>query len=190
MLFFLFIVKNYFMKKILFVIIPIIICLVVINFCLVPNSSVLSNSDYLRIHIRANSNTEIDQGVKYKIKDELVNFLAPKLSNCTTKKEVVDLIETEKILLENTADKVLLENGFQYKSKIKIDSEMFPTRSYNGYTLESGIYDAMIVELGEAEGNNWWCVIYPPLCFVNVSSTSSSAVVYKSKILEIIKQFF
>mgnify|MGYP002521854701 CR=1 FL=1 len=80
--------------------------------------------------------------------------------------------------------------GLNYKSNIKIDREVFPTRTYEGYTLESGIYDAIIVELGSAKGNNWWCVIYPPLCFTNYSSANNQSVVYKSKIWGIIKQFF
>lgn len=149
-----------------------------------------NNADYLRIHIRANSNSEIDQEVKYKIKDEFVSYLTPKIALCTSKHDVVNLINIEHNKLVNLADTVLKDNGFNYTSNILIRSEMFPTRNYEGYTLESGVYDALIVELGEAQGNNWWCVIYPPLCFTNYSSNNLSSVVYKSKIWEIIKKFF
>ena len=149
-----------------------------------------TNADFLRIHIRANSNDDIDQEVKYKIKDEFIDYLTPKIAFCTSKNDVVMLLNKEKDNLKNMADLVLKDSGFDYVSNIKLKSEMFPTRTYDGYTLQSGIYDAVIVELGKAEGNNWWCVIYPPLCFTNYSNTSSLGVVYKSKILEIIKQFF
>ena len=59
---------------------------------------------------------------------------------------------------------------------------------YNSTVLESGVYDAVIVNLGEAKGNNWWCVVYPPLCFVN--ETNNNSIIYKSKLLELIKKFF
>ena len=180
------------MKKFFVFLITIIIFLVGIglHYNINKNDSNLTNADYLRIHIRANSNDEVDQQVKYKIKDEFVNFLTPKLSNCETKQDVVDLIICEKNNLENLADDMLANNGFEYKSKVLVRQEMFPTRDYDGYTLQSGVYDALIVELGKAEGNNWWCVIYPPLCFTNFSAQNSHNVVYKSKIVEIIKKFF
>lgn len=150
----------------------------------------LQNADYLRIHIRANSNSTQDQNIKYEIKDAMVEFLTPKIAVCETKQQVVDVISNSKQQLENLANNLLKQKGFNYCANIKIDSEVFPTRTYEGYTLESGIYDAIIVELGSATGNNWWCVLYPPLCFVNYSGDNSQNIVYKSKIWEIIKQFF
>lgn len=187
-------VKNYVMKKIF--IACIILILVFSLYGIISNcqdiigEKKLSSADYLRIHIRANSNEEFDQNIKYKIKEKYVEFLTPKIAFCASKQNVVDMVNEEKINLQNLADDVLKQYGFEYQSKVSIKSEMFPTRTYEDYTLESGVYDALIVELGEAKGNNWWCVIYPPLCFTNYSSTNSTSVVYKSKILEIIKKFF
>ena len=182
------------MKKVFLISLCLVILLSV--FGIVFNSQVqvltrnLTIADYLRIHIKANSNAEVDQNIKYQIKEEYIDFLTPKLAFCNCKQDVVDLVNKEKNNLENLADSILQENGFEYKSNVSIKSEMFPTRTYEDVTLESGVYDALIVELGEAKGNNWWCVIYPPLCFTNYSATNSTSVVYKSKILEIIKQFF
>ena len=62
---------------------------------------------------------------------------------------------------------ILRQKGFNYVSNVKINNEYFPSRTYENTTLESGYYDAVIIELGEAKGDNWWCVMYPPLCFVN-----------------------
>ena len=79
----------------------------------------------------------------------------------------------------------MLKNaGFNYHSKVAVRNELFPTRVYGDFTLEEGFYDALIVELGEAKGDNWWCVVYPPLCF-----TGTENIKYKSKILEIINSF-
>lgn len=179
------------MKKFLIVLILLVCSLVTIGFCFNNYGNVENeNNDYLRIHIRANSNSEVDQEIKYKIKDKFVDFITPKIAFCTTKNDVINLINLESENLEELANSILQDAGFDYFAKLKIKSEMFPTRTYEGYTLESGIYDALIVELGEAKGNNWWCVIYPPLCFTNYSSSNLAGVVYKSKIWEIIKKFF
>lgn len=178
------------MKSIVTVCLCAIFVIVVMGLVFTPNNNTLTNADYLRIHIRANSNLEQDQNVKYKIKDKLVDYLTPKIANCTNKQQVVDMINENRCQLENITNNLLKEDGFNYVAHIKIDTEMFPTRTYEGYTLQSGVYDAIIVELGSAIGNNWWCVVYPPLCFVNYSNNSVQNVVYKSKIWEIIKQFF
>lgn len=139
--------------------------------------------DYLRLHIRANSNLEIDQKMKYDIKSMLVDFLTPYLCDVSSKEEAVNKITGMTYLLEAKCDEMLKEKGFSYLSNIKINNEYFPTRTYDNTTLESGYYDAVIVELGEAEGDNWWCVMYPPLCFVN-KNNSNSQIKYKSKIVE------
>lgn len=183
------------MKKMLMFFVFIICGLVVVGIVFNQNGVTktnrsLSNSDYLRIHVRANSNSDEDQRVKYAVKNAVVDFLTPKIAECHTKSDVEAIIQKNKFEIESLADSILEQNGFEYKSNVKINAEMFPTRAYDDVVLESGIYDAVIVELGSALGNNWWCVIYPPLCFTNYSSQNSLGVVYKSKILEIIRQFF
>ena len=87
-------------------------------------------------------------------------------------------------------NKLLKQKGFNYVANVKINNEYFPTRTYSNTTLESGYYDAVIVELGSAEGDNWWCVMYPPLCFVpSKTDTSNGNVVFRLKILDIIKNW-
>ena len=142
------------------------------------------NELFLRIHVRANSNEENDQEVKYLIKDKLVCYLTPLIANCRTKSDAVSVITLKSNSMKNVIDQILQDNGFSYASKIIIRKESFPTRVYDGVTLESGYYDAVIVELGKAQGDNWWCVVYPPLCF-----TVGENVRYKSKILELIQEF-
>ena len=151
-------------------------------------ASVNKNSDsveYLRIHIRANSNREVDQDVKYLVKTAIVDYLTPIVANCHDKESAVKAINENKSHLEKVADKVLKEKGFDYNSKVVVRNELFPTRVYGDYTLEEGFYDALIVNLGKAQGDNWWCVVYPPLCFTG----NQTQIKYKSKILEIIKEF-
>jgi stage II sporulation protein R len=68
-------------------------------------------------------------------------------------------------------------------------NEKFPTRSYDGFVLEGGFYDALIIKLGAGEGDNWWCVVYPPLCFLEAEYTDGQGIKYKSKIFEIIENW-
>ena len=144
-----------------------------------------ADTDYLRIHVRANSNSQTDQSVKYIVKDEVVRFITPYAAQCTDKKKAVKIISEILPEIEKVCDRVLKENGFSYKSKASVRAEEFPTRVYGDLTLESGIYDALIVELGSGTGDNWWCVIYPPLCF----TSGTASVQYRSAIWDIINKF-
>ena len=140
---------------------------------------------YLRVHIRADSNEAEAQAVKYKVRDEVVAYLTPIVASCETKAEAMEKIEKSLGGIERTATGVLRKNGFSYGARASVRREEFPTRVYDGVTLDAGVYDALILELGSGKGDNWWCVVYPPLCF-----TGAQNVVYKSKIAEIIKNFF
>ena len=143
------------------------------------------HTEYLRIHIRANSNQAIDQSVKYEIKEKIVEYLTPYIAECDTRKKAETLLVDRLENIEQVADAVLFSKGFNYKSKADVKDEKFPTRTYDELTLPAGEYRALIVELGDGKGDNWWCVVYPPLCFVG----EGTGYVYKSKILEIINQF-
>lgn len=173
------------MKK--FIVLIIAVILVAIIGLSLPTEK--SNYEYLRLHIRANSNTEIDQNIKYEIKNELVKFLTPYLCQVESKEGAINTINSMKVLLQSKCDEILKDKGFKYTSNIKINNEYFPTRNYDNVTLSAGYYDAVIVELGEAEGDNWWCVMYPPLCFVN-KFENSMQINYKSKIAEWFSSIF
>ena len=84
----------------------------------------------------------------------------------------------------------MIANGFNYGCKAYIDAENFPTRSYDDVVLEAGVYDALILNLGSGKGDNWWCVVYPPLCFIGGNDNGQNNIVYRSKLLEIIEDFF
>ena len=95
--------------------------------------------------------------------------------------KIIVNVNKEKVNMQNIGKKVLKENGFNYSVNVKIANEYFPTRTYNNTTLESGYYDAVIVELGDAVGDNWWCVMYPPLCFVG-KNTNENKITFKSRL--------
>ena len=91
--------------------------------------------------------------------------------------------------MELICNQKLLAQNFSYTAKVKINNEYFPARTYENTTLEAGFYDAVIVELGSSAGDNWWCVMYPPLCFVN-KNENNKQIKYKSKIAEWFKSVF
>ena len=167
-------------------VIVVLILLLIIGASFLPTAEV--EYDYLRLHIRANSNSEIDQNIKYEIKDELVEFLTPYFCNVTSKNEAVEIVNNLKEKMSEICVDILRKNGFNYSANVKINNEYFPTRTYSNTTLESGYYDAVIVELGCAEGDNWWCVMYPPLCFI--TRENQTEITFKSKIVEWFKSLF
>lgn len=142
-------------------------------------------TDYLRIHVRANSNEQVDQDVKYKVKDAVVEFITPYAAQCVDKQTAMQVIGSVLDGIEEVCDSVLRQNGFSYTSRAQIRTEEFPTRVYGDLTLDAGLYDALIIELGSGKGDNWWCVIYPPLCF----TSGTANVSYRSAILDIIRKF-
>ncbi len=148
-----------------------------------------TNEQFLRIHIRADSNGHNDQEVKYAVKNAVVEYLAPYLSNATTKQKAMQIVQSQLSSIEQVCNQTLQENGFGYHSKVTLCQENFPDRTYDGVTLPQGVYDALIIELGSGAGNNWWCVVYPPLCFVGGESNGTNTIVFKSKLLEIIEQW-
>lgn len=124
----------------------------------------------LRLHIIANSDEAIDQEVKLKIRDEILAKSGDLFL------DVNDLDSAKKIAQDKCdefsliANQVLKENGFSYKATAKIDKAHFETREYDDFTLPAGIYDSLIITLGEAKGKNWWCVIFPEICLPTASN--------------------
>ena len=151
--------------------------------CVRPLSSSVSDR-YLRIHIRADSNEGEAQAVKYAVKDAVVEYLTPTVAGMETFDEAERAVRESLDGIANVANGVLKGQGFDYGAKASLKVEKFPTRNYGEFVLEEGEYLALIIELGKGEGQTWWCVVYPPLCFAGGTNTP---VVYKSKILEIIE---
>ncbi len=141
-----------------------------------------ANTEFLRIHIRADSNEADAQAVKYQVRDAVVEYLTPLVAECRTREQATAGLEERLNALSAVATRVLREQGFDYSAKATLKWEQFPTRVYGEYTLPAGEYAALVIKLGSGEGDNWWCVVYPPLCFA-----STQDVVYRSKILEIIE---
>jgi len=131
-------------------------------------SSDLSDSVF-RLHVIANSNSDEDQNLKYLVRDELIKYMDLICENISSKEEAIKLAEENKDEFYNIAKKVIIDNGFNYDVNIDIGNFSFPTKTYGDISLPAGFYDALKVEIGASNGQNWWCVMFPSLCFVDIS---------------------
>ena len=132
-------------------------------------SSDLSNAVF-RLHVLANSDSEEDQKLKLKVRDSLLQYMNTLCSSCQTKAEAIAIAIEHKNEFQKIAEHTIKENGYSYSVKINIDNFYFPTKNYGDISLPAGFYDALRVEIGKAQGQNWWCVMFPSLCFIDINS--------------------
>lgn len=121
--------------------------------------------EVLRMHVIANSDSAEDQAVKLKVRDAVLEAGKDLFDGSLTADEAENVLASDKQALQNAAETVLRENGFSYGARVEIGRDFFNTRTYDGkVTLPAGEYEAVRVILGEGKGQNWWCVMFPPLC--------------------------
>lgn len=123
-----------------------------------------------RLHVIANSDSKEDQELKLKVRDELLSYMNIISKDSTNKQEAMQIANEHKEEFIQIAEKVIKENGYNYTVNVQVGKADFPTKYYGDITLPAGTYDALKVQIEEAKGQNWWCVMFPPLCFVDVST--------------------
>ena len=132
-------------------------------------STDIANSVF-RLHVIANSDSDVDQNLKYIVRDNLLEYMNTLCANCTSKEEAITIANVHIEDFKEIALNTIRDEGFDYSVNVSIGNFEFPTKHYGDISLPSGYYDALKVEIGEAKGQNWWCVMFPPLCFVDASS--------------------
>lgn len=191
-----------------------VLCLLIVPLrAVMPTmSDIMLYDNIIRLHVIANSDSEVDQDVKLSVRDEVLESVRELLG------EVKDRSLAEKILLENLesienkAEALLCERGFSYSVKATLTKEVYPKREYGGYSLPAGEYTSLRIMLGKAEGQNWWCVLFPSLCTpygtaekfsddqlaeagltpsqIKIITGSSGEVKIKFRLLELISKWF
>ena len=116
----------------------------------------------VRLHVIANSNSKEDQELKLKVRDKVLELI--NAYEVESKDEALTKIESDKNKLVELAKSVIAENGYSYDVDVEIGLEAYPTRYYEDFSLPAGEYTSVRVKIGDAGGENWWCVLYPPLC--------------------------
>lgn len=144
--------------------------IIVCAFSYVEAVSTDISDSVFRLHVIANSNSDDDQNLKYKVRDDLLNYMNNICKDCTSKEEAINIVSEHQEEFKQVALETIKNEGYSYDVKIEIGNFEFPTKHYGDISLPAGFYDALKVEIGEAEGRNWWCVMFPSLCFVDISS--------------------
>ena len=152
------------------------------------NEEVKLPDSAIRFRVLANSNSPRDQKIKEEVRDKMQKELYQLLENSKSTKQARNLIINN---MDNFNS--LLENEMkdkEYSYTIDYGMHVFPEKTYKGITYEAGEYESLLVTLGEGSGDNWWCVLFPPLCVMEAEETNTSKIEYKSFIKEIIEKYF
>ncbi len=163
--------KNHIIiKKLLFLCILFTIYIYISAYSYVKAVSTGLSNNVFRLHIIANSDSIEDQNLKYIIRDNLIKYMNTLCENCSSKEEVICIVKNNLQDFKNIAEQVIKENGYNYSAQVEIGNFEFPTKTYGDISLPTGYYDALRVKIGQSSGKNWWCVMFPPLCFINPST--------------------
>ena len=153
---------------ILTILVFIYIALLSFNYSKAISSNLLDS--VFRLHIIANSDSSADQELKLKVRDNIINYMNTLTSSSSDKKDVISMVNNHLDSFKEIALNTIKGNGYNYDVNIEIGNFHFPTKSYGDISFPAGNYDALKIEIGDAIGQNWWCVLFPPLCFVNSST--------------------
>ncbi len=126
-------------------------------------------SKIIRFHVIANSDSKSDQALKLKVRDKVLEYIQPKLKNSKSIEESREIIKKNNNKIITIATEVIKQNGYNYTVKANLSNENFPIKTYGNITLPQGKYEAYRIIIGQGQGQNWWCVMFPPLCFVDIT---------------------
>ena len=144
------------------------VCISAISYVQAVSQNISDN--VFRLHVIANSDLEADQNLKYVVRDEVLNYVKSISDNTTSKEELTRIVSNNLDNIEQIAKNTVVNNGYNYPVKVEIGKFSFPTKTYGDISLPASLYDALKIEIGNATGKNWWCVMFPPLCFVDIST--------------------
>ena len=175
------------MKKIIFVIVLFIIFLFVyIN----VNAEIVIPSDAIRVRVIPNSNSVIDQDMKDKVKNYVSNYMMIKLDGIYDTNEARKIIVNSINQLNKDINDLFKKNNYDMNYKVIYGNNYFPNKVYKGVIYDKGNYESLVVYIGEAKGDNWWCVLFPPLCLLEASESETGEIEYRSLVKDLLDKIF
>lgn len=149
----------------------------------------------IRLHVIANSNSDFDQNLKLKVRDEIISLVGD-LSDKNSISESRKWVESQLDDIERKAEEVIRENGCNYRASAELGVRWIPEKTYGDMYFPAGNYEALTIVLGEGEGENWWCVLFPPLCLITeeeevlaeMGINSADQVKVKSWLMEVLEK--
>ena len=175
------------MKKTLIVLGIILITYMIIG---VKAEEVEVPDEAIRIRILGNSNSEYDQEKKEELRKEVQLYMQNLLKDAKNIEEARTIINNNLNNLDKNIDTYLHQLDYDTSYNINFGLNYFPQKEYKGIKYKEGFYESLLITLGEGKGNNWWCVLFPPICLLEVEETETNEVEYKSFIKEIIEKYF
>ncbi len=164
------IIYNSNFKRMLILLALLFIYTIICAFSYVNAVSTDIQNSVFRLHVIANSDSEEDQNLKYIVRDKVLEYMNSISSDASSKEEIISIVNDNLENFQKIAQDTVYENGYSYSVKVSVGNFAFPTKTYGDISLPAGFYDALKIEIGDAAGQNWWCVMFPPLCFVDVTS--------------------
>ena len=167
-----------------------LILFIIITYEFISNSIYKSNlipDEAIRLRVIANSNSQYDQNMKIKVRNELQQEVFNLLKDTKGIDEARSIITNNLDSIDNNIYKTLQNNNYNMDYKVNFGFNYFPSKEYKGITYDEGMYESLYVTLGKGEGDNWWCVLFPPLCLIEAEE--SDEVEYKSFVQELIEKY-
>ena len=152
------------MKKSVLILLSAMLLLIALLSILPIHSESLIYDEVLRLHVIANSDSDADQELKLLVRDAILEETQKILKNVKSREEAEKIISEHSALLENIALETVRKNRFDYSVALELGKEKYPTKNYESCAFPSGEYLSLRIKIGEASGENWWCVLFPPLC--------------------------
>ena len=149
----------------------------------IPNNAI-------RIRVIGNSNTDYDQEKKQEIRKEVQIYMQNLLKNAKTTEEARTIIQNNITNLNKKLDTYLHQLNYDITYNINFGLNYFPEKEYKGIKYKEGLYESLLITLGEGKGNNWWCVLFPPICLLEAEETETDEIEYKSFVKELIEKYF
>lgn len=166
------------------------IIFVIVAYLLIGNmdtSALVIPDEAIRLRVIPNSNDEYDQSIKLKVKEELQNSVADLLKDAEGIEEARNIIENNMSNLDKKISNLLKKEEYNLGYKINFGYNYFPSKEFMGVTYDEGYYESVVVTLGEGNGDNWWCVLFPPLCLLEAEE--SDEVEYKFFVKELLEKY-
>jgi stage II sporulation protein R len=123
----------------------------------------------IRFHVIANSDNAQDQALKLKVRDKVLEYISPKLKNSKSIEESRRILIANDEAIKKISEEIIRKNGYRYAIATELSKQKFPVKTYGNITLPQGEYEAYRILIGNGSGQNWWCVMFPPLCFIDIT---------------------
>lgn len=176
------------MKKYIYLIIAIIVMgIVYIN---VNADEVVIPDSAIRVRVIANSNSLVDQDMKLRVTEYLQTYLSPLLVDVSSIEDARDIINDKLGEINDSVGEILKDNNYDMGYSVNFGDNYFPNKEYKGVKYKAGEYESLVVTLGTGGGDNWWCVLFPPLCLLDATDDDSSDIEYKLWVQELIEKYF